>query len=549
MKQRVIKNIDHKGIMDELQRRVDDSITRWEQVPHYSTMLNIDKAVARFIQAVNNNERIVFIHDSDADGLGTYMLSVVFFRFFNYQNIEIMITDRHNGYGFVPKYVNDRCNDNVGLYITADNGITSIPACKRAKELGIDVIITDHHQVDIEQGLPDAIVIDPHQNECSFKYPNINGTFVYWYFLWAVADIAKTPINMRTEFLPELSLTTISDVMPLTGINRFVVKEGLKVFGTHHRQWSKTFFTVFNKPSITAEDLAFNLIPAINATSRLTNAEESAMFLTRETLHDSTIWLSYIKALNDVRKGKQEDLMIAINSFYGTWLEKNFILIPGENFEKGILGPAAGRLAQTHKKPVIVLSKNKAGDTYSGSGRSTGKINLLGLVKDNPYIISDRTGGHKAAAGVSFPVKDLNNFFLQLEKDTAALDPDLYYDESKEPFGMLKLRLVDYQLLEDINKFQPFGEQFQKPSFMASGKFTKVSKIGKQKNHYTLEIQDGLGCKLRGVWFFFEEELEKNTNYTFIFTINKDDFKNDDPEAIVLHIKEIVNVLDYKFEE
>lgn len=533
--------LTQEQILAELQRRVDDSITSWDQLPHYSTMKGIAEGVARFMQAVNNNEQILFVHDSDADGLGTYMLSIIFFQYFRYPNIEVMITDRKNGYGFVPKYIDDRLDRLPNLIITADNGITSIDACLRAKELGIDVIITDHHQVDSHRGLPHAIVIDPHQDECDFAYPDINGTFVYWYFLSAIADIANTPIDMREEFLPELCLTTISDVMPLTGINRFVVKEGLKAFPTHKRQWTQTFYKVFNKPQVTAEDLAFNLIPAINVTSRLTNAEESAMFLTRMTEEESMTWLKYIKSLNDVRKSKQEDLMMEINSLYGSWLNAPFILVPGENFEKGILGPTAGRIAESHKKPTIIMTKNQAGTIYSGSGRTTGQINLLGLVKENPYVIKDRTGGHKAACGVSVLTENLIPFWEQVQRDTAALHPDMYVDKSKDYLGKLNLRDIDYQLFMAMEQFQPFGQKFQKPMFIARGRFKTVSKIGKQRNHYSLTIEDGLGCELRAVWFFFTEELQAGKNYNFIFTINKDDFNKKDPEAIVLHIKSIVS--------
>ena len=426
------------------------------------------------------------------------------------------------------------------LIITADNGITSIPACLRAEELGIDVIITDHHQVDSHRGLPRAIVIDPHQEACTFEYPEINGTFVYWYFLSAIAEVAGTPIDMQKEFLPELCLTTISDVMPLTGINRFVVREGLKIFPTHKRQWVQTFFKVFDKPEITAENLAFNLIPAINVTSRLTNAEESAMFLTREDPKESMVWLQYIKTLNDARKSKQEELMVEINGLYSSWLDAPFILVPGENFTKGILGPTAGRIAEAHKKPTIIMTKNKAGTVYSGSGRTTGGINLLGLVKDNPYVISDKTGGHKAACGVSLLVENLVPFWEQVQRDTAALHPDEYIDKSKEYLGKLNLRDIDYQLFMAMEQYQPFGQKFQKPMFIARGKFKSVGKMGKQKNHYTITIEDGLGCELRAVWFFFTEDIKAGKNYNFVFTINKDDFNKKDPEAIVLHIKSIV---------
>ncbi len=537
--------LTQEQIIQMLKDKVDDSITSWEQLPHYDEMLNIDKAVARFMQAVNNNERILFVHDSDADGLGTYMLSIIFFQFFKYDNIEVMITDRSNGYGFVPKYVDDRINNLPDLIITADNGITSIDACNRAVELGVDVIITDHHQVDDKRGLPNAIVIDPHQADDDFPYPDINGTFVYWYFLWAVADAANTPIDMAYEFLPELCLTTISDVMPLTGINRFVVKEGLKVFPTHHRQWVMTFYKVFDREKITAEDLSFNLIPAINVTSRLTNAEESAMFLTRNDSKESLTWLNYIKTLNDTRKAKQEDLMITIKGLYSSWLDAPFILVPGDNFEKGILGPTAGRLAQEFEKPTIILSKNKAGTTYSGSGRSTGSIDLLGLVKNNPYVISDRTGGHKAACGVSFLAENLIPFWEQLQKDTQALHPDLYIDTTTEPLGILNLRDIDYELFLEMEKFQPFGQKFKKPMFYAKGIFKKVVKLGKQKNHYSIEIEDGLGCKLRAVWFFFTDELKSGKTYNFVFSINKESFKPKTPEDLVLHIEKVITEVQW----
>jgi len=529
-----------EDILCKLEEKVDNSITSWEQVPHYSKMLNIDKAVERFMQAVVKNEKILFVHDSDADGLGTYMLSMIFFGFFKYENIEVMITDRSNGYGFVPKYLDDRLDNLPHLVITADNGITSIPACLRAKELGVDVIITDHHLVDTKRGLPHAIVVDPHQPDDTFPYKHINGTFVYWYFLSAIADKANTPIDMKYEFLPELCLTTISDVMPLTGINRFVVKEGLKNWETHHRMWAKTFQKIFGK-TITAEDLAFNLIPAINVTSRLTNAEESAMFLTRTDYRESETWLTYIKNLNDVRKKKQQELNDEIHNLYASWIDQPFILIPGENFMKGILGPTAGKLAERYKKPTIVLSKNKAGDIYSGSGRTTGAINLLGLVKDNPYVIQDRTGGHAAACGVSFKVADLNNFFFELQKDTMKLDPELYKDKTKDTFGQLELRDIDWQMFQQIEQYQPFGKAFDKPIFIGHGKFTKVLKIGKEKNHYSIEVQDGLGCKLRMMYFFYIEEIQKGKEYNFEFTIAHDSYNKKDPEAIVLHLKRIID--------
>ena len=151
-----------------------------------------------------------------------------------------------------------------------------------------------------------------------------------------------------------------------------------------------------------------------------------------------------------------------------------------------------------------------------------------------------KTGGHKAACGVSLLVENLVPFWEQVQRDTAALHPDEYIDKSKEYLGKLNLRDVDYQLFKAMEDYQPFGQKFQKPMFIARGKFSKVGKMGKQKNHYTIQIEDGLGCQLRAVWFFFTTDITAGKNYNFIFTINKDDFNNKDPEAIVLHVKAIV---------
>lgn len=536
-----MEQLTQDRIIEILSSKVDDSITSWSQFPDPYQFLGMKEAVETFIRHVNAGSRILFVHDSDADGLGTYMLSHIFFQFFTYNNLEIIITDRHQGYGFIPNHINDRIDNLPNLIITADNGITALAACDRARELNIDVIITDHHQVDSARGKPNAIIVDPHQASCPFPYKDINGTVVYWYFLKAIAEISGTKINMIQEFLPELTLTTVSDVMPLNGINRFIVKEGLNAFKHHHRQWVRTFFKVFGKPKVTAEDLAFNLIPAINVTSRLTNAEESAIFLTRTDPTDSNTWLKYIKSLNDVRKSKQEKLMKEIDGLYASWIEAPFILIPGENFEKGILGPTAGRIAEYHKKPTIVLTKNKAGTIYSGSGRSTGQIDLLGLVKNNPYVIQDKTGGHKAACGISFPVENLNQVWNDLQLETQKLPSSDYKDTSKEIFGMLELSNIDQELFDEIERFQPFGHKFEKPTFMSTGTFKKVTKMGKEKNHYSMEVEDGFGCKIRAVWFFFSDELKSNKNYTFTFNLAMDDFnKAPGEETVCLHIKSIV---------
>lgn len=216
-------------------------------------------------------------------------------------NIEIVITDRKKGYGFMPDYLDGMKEGD--LIITADNGITSHDACNFAKERKINVIITDHHQVDEHKGLPNATyVVDPHQEDDDFKYPEINGTFVYWYFIKNFVKKCNINLNMVEYFWPELMLTTISDVMPLDGINRFVVSDGLKRIkelkkfnNQSHKSWLNTFLNNDKSYEVTADTFGFGLIPALNAAGRMTKAEETAYFMSEKDQLNSLKWYEYLK--------------------------------------------------------------------------------------------------------------------------------------------------------------------------------------------------------------------------------------------------------------
>jgi len=535
-----MESLDVNTIVQSLFDRVDNSITSWDQLPHYSTFKDMSESIQLFKEHIEKGSKILCVHDSDVDGMSTYIEGYIFFGKTNY-NIELCITDRSRGYGFQPYHIDERLEDLPKLIITADNGITSHKACIRAKELGIDVIITDHHLVDVHEGKPPATrIIDPHQSDCNFKYPDINGAFVYWYFLCGLNEALNLNINMKEEFLPELCLSTIADVMPLIHINRFIVKEGLKIIPYHPRQWLRTWYLQFNKNNVTAEDMAFNIIPALNATNRLTDTAESVAFLVEQNEELSKKWLFYIQELNTVRKEMSYESQQQVEKLYGDWLKADFILVPSNDIKKGLLGPMAGKFAEKYKKPAIVLTKSKDGSTYSGSGRSTGTIDLLGLVKDSPYVDQLKTGGHKAACGVSFKVEDLNDLWTELQLKTRELDRKLYFDQDDEFLGYLDLGKIDYNLFLEIEKFQPFGHKFKKPMFACTGKFTSLRKIGKNKDHYSGEFKSLTGTKMRIIKFFIDEEYNKKDLYNIVFTIAKDDFNKEDPKGLCLHLKKII---------
>jgi single-stranded-DNA-specific exonuclease len=485
----------------------------------------MDKAINIFTEAVSNNKKIKFILDSDMDGLGTYTLWYNFFKFFPYQNIELMITDRKKGYGFIPEYLDEK----IGLYITSDNGITSVEATKKAKEMGANVIICDHHQPDLELGLPPAdAIIDPFQPGDNFPYKDISGTFVLWFFLKALIEKYQLNLDPYEEFLPELALTTLSDVMPLNRhLNRFVVKEFVDKFCSNNkcrREYLNTFRELVDDEP-TAETFSFNLTPMINATQRLTKADHGAMFLIADSPEDSKQWFHYIKSLNDARKERQQTLLTYIEKYYKDYINQPFIVIPGrfQKDYKGVLGIIAGRLAEKYHKPCIVLNYDENKKEYTGSGRSIGELNILEVLRDNPYV--KNVGGHNAALGITITQGNWEDFYTTLQEKTKEI-PEEILKPKKLPMGYIPLNKLNIDFYNELKKFEPFGHKFQKPTFVTKAIIKKARLIGKQKNHLSLTITDKKGLvKFDGMKFFTTEVPEIGKEYLIYFKIDIDNYR------------------------
>ena len=538
-----LPEITEELLIKYLSSNCDESITSTSQFPDPFLFKGMKEAVDIFIWAIKNQKRILCVSDSDCDGVGTWMVFIEFFKQIGYSNVEFLIVKRSEGYGFIPKNITDR-QIKPDLVITADNGVTAIEACELCNRLGIYTIITDHHQVGF-LGLPKATtVIDPHQPGCMFPYKDINGTFVIWYFFKAVADTML--LSFRDYWfelmISEITLTTISDVMPLKNINRFIVKYGLTRFFYSNRPWVKVF--VEGKQEVLAEDLSFGLIPSINAAARLADALDAANFMFSPSYQLAKQWLAYLNNLNDNRKQRQEALDSEIGSRYEDWLKFPFITIPGqgEKFHKGILGPASGRIAEKFNKPSIIMTLSHDGKYFSGSGRSVGSIDLLGIVKSSKNVDLNKSGGHKAACGVTVPVEKFQGFWQDIQAATKDI-PKEAYRPKLEAIGKLSINKVSPELYLLIKKYEPFGEGFQKPAFVTEAIFKEIKLIGKLKNHMKGFLEDGFGSRVPFMWFFFNEELKSGDRKKFMFQIAKDDFASEKSKEleVCVHIKSIIS--------
>jgi len=558
MKERIlnywkIKEIENLEELDEfLSKKIKDyKVKNINDFFKYTDNLkDLNKAVDILYENITKKKRIHFICDSDVDGLGTSVLTYRFFKEFIPYGIKLTITNRKEGYGFILKHVTD-----YDLYVTADNGITSIEATRIAKERGAQVIINDHHQP--QEILPEAdAIVDPWLDD-EFEFKEISGTVVLFIMLRKL--LHKFYGNTRDEewfwaSIDMLGLTTISDVMPLDiSINRFLVKTFIDNLNNFNKSYHKylEIFKEFNDAA-RADDFAFTLIPALNVTNRLTSAVEGFSYLINEDDEKCRLWFQYLLNLNDSRKEKQQVLLEYIEKYYKDWIkDKKFIIIPGQFKEeyKGVLGIIAGRLAEKYKRPAIVM--NLKDRVYSGSGRSVGDINILEILKElQEKGLVKNVGGHRGALGVDIEKDKLNEFYIELMKimNNEERFPEYKFVDKKKPnfyISINNLSIFDVELYKHLEKWEPFGHRFPKPNFATVMKLRDIRVIGKNKNHAILNFTDKNNLIIiKGLWFFFNEEkfkkLENDKEYVVVWLPDIDNWGGNEKLSL-----RILDVLDF----
>jgi len=557
----VIEN--EKFISDLLQQQLNEfpQIKNTSEIPSPNEFKDMEKAVNLFIDAHVNNKRIIFIHDSDFDGMSTYSITWTFFsKYFGYDNLEMVLTKRADGYGFLPMHVDKHPGD---LYITFDNGVTASAAVKKAISIGAKVIINDHHQVDPnnwplcnQEDLDKLAVVDQWQPDCNFPYKDISGAVVCWFFFKAL--IEKYNLTTRGDWyedcLSELALSTLADVMPIDRhLSRFFVIDFL--INGKIKNTQKPNILAFMKDSDnfspSAEDFAFGYNPVINATNRMTTAQDGVNFMIANDQNTAKQWWDYIKQINDNRKNLQQKLTDYIIYRYKDYLptaknNKKFIMIPGEFYDesRGVLGVIAGRLAEKYKVPCIVLNKSSNGKSYSGSGRSIGNINILGLFR-NPLFdkMITHVGGHKAALGIGVKTEFLDDFYNLLLEESSKID-DIEFINKDEAMGFIEAKNISVELYNEINTMEPFGHKFQKPVLCSQVVIKSVTTIGKLKNHLSLIVTDkNEMVSFKALWFFHDFEPKKGDEVYIFFQPSLETFRGN--TKLSLKIKNIQSAIPF----
>jgi len=432
-----------------------------------SQMKGMGQACARIVEAIKRGETIGVSADYDVDGVCSAALLHRFFLRIGYKEPVVFIPDRAiDGYGLNTRGIDELKASGVSLLITADCGVTSIHEVAYAKGLGMDVIVTDHHEPEGE--LPDALsIINPKQADCPFFGEDLCGAGVVFHLIVALraclrdSGMENLP-NLRDD-LDMVAMATVADVVSLTGINRILVKEGLKVINsTAHVGLSALAKISGIKNDVIARDIGFILGPRINAAGRVSDATKAFNLLITDDIPHATSIAQELHALNRLRREEEQKVLKeALSMIEGGKSTGKAIVVAGTNWHTGVIGIVASRLADRFSKPAIVITISDG--MGRGSGRSIESIDLHAAVSSVSHFLKG-FGGHKMAVGLTIDADKILAFANALEESLLDIGP--FQADVVEVDLEISPTDITPTLLDELEMLAPFGIGNREPVFM-----------------------------------------------------------------------------------
>lgn len=511
-----------------------------------SDLMNAKKAGAFIADYILSDKKILIVGDYDVDGICASAIMQSFFeklielKIIKKENFNLIIPDRfRDGYGINAQIVEKNKAD---LYITIDNGIAAFEAAESIARAGAKLIISDHHQILIENDceiLPKAeVVINPHLRECEFIQKDICGAVVAWYLHgWikkALVEKGAICDFKISHLMGFLALSIISDVMPLVSLNRAIYHIGIDILNNDNLPafvaLREKFGTLKNGIRIlNSEKLGFYVIPALNASGRLENAKIALDFLMSCDLQTANERLEKLIEINNARKRLQnlvfdiskhkimakKDFVFESENFVACAISKDDFSAHLNEFEfykiKGVVGIVAAKLGETFYKNAFCFIHDE--NMLIGSARAQNGINLIEAIQQGREFLS-KFGGHSGAAGLSLEAGNFKNFFEKLACIEA--DKNLQTMESSEI--EVDLSEINDEILILIENFEPYGYANPPLIFKAKCKVLDSSLFGQQQNHQNLFFCEN--DALRATIFFNTNDY-KNKNVDLRFQIKR----------------------------
>jgi single-stranded-DNA-specific exonuclease len=523
----------NRGITDE-QDAKDFLEISYESHLHDPFLLpDMKKSVDRIIKAIDANEKIIIYSDYDADGIPGGAMLADFFRKIGYENVSNYIPHRHDeGYGFHLEALEKFAEEKAHLIITIDCGITAKDEATRAKELGVDLIITDHHECPPE--LPDAFaVINPKRKDSKYPFPELCGTGVAFKLVQAILQKRDFGLKPGSEklLLDLVGLATLSDMVPLTGENRALARFGLTVLRMSRRPGLVYLLKTLNMSQrhLTEDDVAFMITPRINAASRMDHPDDAFELLYTNDEVRAGALAKHLHKINDERKGLVASIVKDIRGRLEKEGEQKSILVAGNpKWRPSLLGLVANTLMEDVGRPVFLWGRDGGGE-IKGSCRANNGMSVVDLMRESKDALLEY-GGHKNAGGFSASHESihllderLNEAFKTLSKQQVDMCP-VSVDTT------LSLDEVTLRTYTDLEKVSPFGIGNVKPLFMFQNcVVASVRQFGKQKNHLEVSFERPSGGRVSAISFFtlpdkFGERLREGSSVNFLGHVEKSVF-------------------------
>lgn len=521
------KILTKKEVFNLLYKRHNGKFVTLKDLPFPNTFKDMRRAVKRLGEAIKCNEKIVLIGDYDVDGVVATTIIRELFRAINYP-IKWIIPNRFSdGYGISKNIIN---RVEADIIITVDNGIAANEAADICKKRGIDLIITDHHTLPPQ--IPKAYaIVNQKQDDCSFEYKEICGAQIAWYFSVALAKELGVKIDSK-ELMGLTALAIVADIMPLNGINRAMLIAGIGYLKRSNRPFVKALKEKnFIKDSLNSEAIAFYIAPMLNSAGRLKDASIASEFLFTNSLDEARAILDELVELNNKRKSIERE--VTKEALKQVTPKDNIAIVWGSSWNEGVVGIVASKVAEHFKMPSIVLSCKDG--ICKGSGRSYGDCDLYKLVsRAREYYL--KFGGHKAAIGISFEKDKMPLIKSILNIEASKMCSKDFIDNSI--LGILPFSEIDFELLDILDKFEPYGEANPKPKFKANVEILEAVDVGESKEHRRYRLKDNTNRILSAIEFRSKKTHNQGDKAELIFTLSKNEYNGN--IYINLYVEEIL---------
>ncbi len=499
----------------------------------------MDIAVERINEAIDKGEKICIYGDYDVDGITSTSLLIRTFRYLNYE-VDYYIPDRKSeGYGVNKEALKKIKESGVSLLITVDCGITSVDEASYSKDIGLDLIITDHHEC--QEKLPDALaLINPKKPSCNYRFDMLAGVGIALKLAHAI--VGEDFINLLDELIDLAALGTIADIAPLNDENRIISKIGLEAINAYTSIGISSLIeeSGLSDKEINSGHIGFMIAPKINAAGRIGSPSLAVELLTTESHERAREISKELCELNDKRQEIEKQILMEAIAYVDKNIDVNkdkILIVEGHNWHTGIIGIVSSRISEKYYRPSVIL--NVEDGVAKGSARSVGSFSIFEALNSCKDLFN-KFGGHDQAAGLSLDASNIEELRIRINEYANSHIGEFDLIPVVKVEDKLKSSDITYKLIDELSLFEPFGVGNPKPVFSYDNlAIDQVRLLGKDKTHLKISVHDQtrmfdcLGFGMGEKFSYFRS----NDLVNMAFTLEKNNFRG--VETIQFMIKDI----------